>query len=228
MLKPLIHAVPTHIIMGSLGAGKTTLLNALLAQKPVGETWAVLINELGQVDIDSSLIASGSTNHLGGIAVKQVIGGCMCCTSYLPMRVALSRLLAQSRPTRLFVEAIGLGHPAQLIQQLSSSHWAQVLALQAVLTVVNATNLDDQRLLGHDIFQAQLSHADVVIVSHADVMQPADELALQHLLQQDYYQNQPVLQTGCGELLFEQINLPHQVNSERQQTSYITLDHKIY
>ena len=93
---------------------------------------------------------------------------------------------------------------------------------------MNATNLDDQRLLGHDIFQAQLSHADVVIVSHADVMQPADELALQHLLQQDYYQNQPVLQTGCGELLFEQINLPHQVNSERQQTSYITLDHKIY
>lgn len=228
-LNPMIHAIPTHIMMGFLGAGKTTLLNQLLAQKPAHETWAVLMNEAGKVEVSDTLIMSTKRSgnaDVGSIAVKQVIGGCMCCTSYLPMQIALSRLLSQARPSRLFIEATGLGHPTQLIQQLSSAHWATALSLQAVLTVIDATNLHDARLLNHDIFQAQVSNADVIVLSHSDAMQPEDEAALKNLLTQNYYKNQPLLKSEQGNLLFEQINLPHQGTPERQNISYLKLDHQ--
>lgn len=233
-LQPMIHAIPTHIIMGFLGAGKTTLLNQLLAQKPAYETWAVLMNEVGKVEVDGSLITpvvQSENADIGTIVVKTVIGGCMCCTSYLPMQMGLSRLLSQARPSRLFIEATGIGHPAQLIQQLSTSHWATALSLQAVITVINATNLHDLRLLNHDIFQAQITNADLIVLSHSDVMHSEDAVALQNLLKQNYYKNQPLLNSELnsglsaeqGYLLFEQINLPHQARPERQKNSYVKL-----
>ena len=158
----------------------------------------------------------------------------MCCTSYLPMQMELSRLLSQARPSRLFIEATGIGHPAELIRQLSTSHWATALSLQAVLTVINATNLHDARLLNHEIFQAQVANADLIVLSHSDGMQPADDVALQNLLKQSYYKNQPVVNSELNSglsaeqshLLFEQINLPHQARPERQKISDVKLDHQ--
>lgn len=227
ILPPMIHAVPTHIIFGFLGAGKTTLLNQLLAQKPAHETWAVLMNEAGKVEVDEGLLTpvkQSESTHVGRVAIKQLISGCMCCTGQVSMQVALSRLLLQTKPDRLFIEATGLGHPAQLIRQLSRTYWETALSLQAVLTIIDATNLHDARLLNHEIFQAQVSNADLIVLSHGDVMQPKDDIALQNLLKQEYYKHQPVLQADHGNLLFEKINLPHQVKPERQQISYIKID----
>ena len=227
ILPPMIHAIPTHIIFGFLGAGKTTLLNQLLAQKPAHETWAVLMNEAGKVEVDEGFlrpVKPFENTHIGRVAIKQLISGCMCCTGQVSMQVALSRLLLQTKPDRLFIEATGLGHPAQLIRQLSSTYWATALSLQAVLTVIDATNLHDVRLLNHEIFQAQVNNADLIVLSHADVMQPEDDMALHNLLKQEDYKNQPVLQADHGNLLFEKINLPHQVKPEQQQISYVKID----
>ena len=93
----LIHQtqVKTHIISGFLGAGKTTLLQRLLAQKPEGETWAVLMNEFGQIGVDQQLLPQSE-----GYQVKELLGGCLCCTSQLPMQIALSRLIQESKPDR--------------------------------------------------------------------------------------------------------------------------------
>src|SRR5690606_38118178 len=52
----MLNDIPTHLIAGPLGAGKTSLIRALLAQKPAGERWAVLINEFGQVGLDAALL----------------------------------------------------------------------------------------------------------------------------------------------------------------------------
>lgn len=183
----------------------------------------MLINEAGQVEIDASLITPPEHAGSGRIVIQQLIGGCMCCSSYLPMQVALSRLLSQARPDRLFIEVAGLGHPAQLIQQLGHSHWATALSLRAVLTVVNGSSLHDPRLLNHEIFQAQLSNADIVILSHADAMQPVDKQALQQLMQQNFdqqdvdqqdvdqqdHQKQPLIHAVPGKVLLDQIDVPH-------------------
>ncbi|RYY78340.1 MAG: GTP-binding protein [Moraxellaceae bacterium] len=184
MLKPIhqanaIQAVPTHIITGFLGAGKTTLLNGLLAQKPADETWAVLINEFGKIGVDQALI-----RQQDGIAIKEVIGGCLCCTSQLPMQVALSRLLQQTRPDRLFIEPTGLAHADQLIAQLSQTHWQTSLQLQAVVCVISAAMLLDQRYRQHSTLISQLEVSDILVISHAGEMQAAHEQAMQQLIAQ--------------------------------------------
>ena len=126
------HAIPVHIISGFLGAGKTTLLKHLLSQKPEGEVWAVLMNEFGQIGVDQQLLPQDQ-----GYAVKELLGGCLCCSSQMPMQMALSRLLSETQPDRLFIEPTGLGHPAQLLEQLTEPHWQPHLNMRALVTVID-------------------------------------------------------------------------------------------
>ena len=203
MLQPIIQAVPTHIITGFLGAGKTTLLNALLQQKTAGETWAVLMNEFGRIGVDQALISQQD-----GIAIKEVLGGCLCCTSQLPMQVALARLLSSAKPDRLFIEPTGMGHPDQLIEQLSEAHWQKALSLRAVITVVNGCSLQDNRLMAHDIFSAQVQVADLLLVSNSAAMTDTDQQALRQLAARFHKQQAQLHFIEQGQIDFSMVDQP--------------------
>ena len=131
----MLQQIPTHLLAGPLGAGKTSLLRQLLAQRPADETWAVLINEFGQVGIDAALLEDDSDT---GVQLAEIPGGCLCCVNGLPFQVGLGRLLRRARPQRLFIEASGLGHPTALLQQLAAPPWQGVLALQPLVMVLDA------------------------------------------------------------------------------------------
>ena len=133
----MLDSIPTHLIAGPLGAGKTSLIQALLAQKPADERWAVLINEFGQIGLDAALLHRDDT----GVSFAEVAGGCLCCVNGLPFQVGLGRLLRKARPDRLLIEPSGLGHPAQLLGQLRQPPWNQVLALQPSVVVLDAAAL---------------------------------------------------------------------------------------
>lgn len=169
-------AIPVHIISGFLGAGKTTLLKHLLSQKPEHETWAVLMNEFGQIGVDQQLLPQEQ-----GYAVKELLGGCLCCSSQLPMQIALSRLLSESKPDRLFIEPTGLGHPSQLLEQLTEPHWHSHLNMQALVTVVDGSRLHDQAWTQQNLYADQLKAAHIVVISHTDMMSEADQKALEQL-----------------------------------------------
>ena len=98
----MIENIPTNIITGFLGVGKTTAITHLLKNKPEGERWAVLVNEFGEIGIDGSLIA-GNDSEQSGVFIREVPGGCMCCTAGLPMQMALTMLLAKAKPDRLLI-----------------------------------------------------------------------------------------------------------------------------
>ncbi|UTO20387.1 GTP-binding protein [Acinetobacter sp. Z1] len=165
-------AVPTHIISGFLGAGKTTLLQHLLTQKPEHEVWAVLMNEFGQIGVDQQLITQQQ-----GYAVKELLGGCLCCSSQLPMQIALSRLLTESKPDRLFIEPTGLGHPTQLLEQLTEVHWQSSLSMRALVIVIDGSRLHDQSWVQQNLYTDQLKAAQIVVLSHIDCMTEADHQA---------------------------------------------------
>ena len=202
-------AVPTHIISGFLGAGKTTLLKALLAQKPAGETWAVLMNEFGQIGIDQVLLPQQD-----GYAVQELLGGCLCCSSQLPMQIALSRLLSEQNPDRLFIEPTGLGHPAQLLEQLTEPHWQTQIAMRALLTVIDGSRLHDEQWTQQHLYADQIKAAQLIFISHQDVMTAQDQQALQ-LLQQEYQAYAQTWLTGIEQLQLTQIDHPY-VGVQRQ------------
>ena len=163
-----IHApVPTNVITGFLGAGKTTAILSLFRRRPVGERWAVLVNEFGEIGIDASLL--GGADAGDGLFIREVPGGCMCCASGLPMQVALNRLLRDARPDRLLIEPTGLGHPREIIEALQQPEYASALTLQAVITLVDARKIADTRYTGHDIFRQQLEVADRIVANKRDL-----------------------------------------------------------
>lgn len=174
-------AIATHIISGFLGAGKTTLLQHVLAQKPAHEVWAVLMNEFGQIGVDQQLLPNQQD-----IVIHELLGGCLCCSSQLPMQMALMALLKSKKIDRLWIEPTGLGHPAQLLEQLSEPQWQMHLQLRSPITVLDGSRLHDQAWSTQHLYQEQLKAAKIIVVSHQDRMTDADHQALQHL--QAHYQ----------------------------------------
>jgi G3E family GTPase len=160
--------VPLNLVTGFLGAGKTTAIRHLLAHGRQGERWAVLVNEFGKVGIDQAVLDADGAGE--GITIREVPGGCLCCTNHLPLQVALSQLLTRAKPSRVLIEPTGLGHPARVLEALREPHWQQVLQLQATLTLVDARELADPRVLAHETFRAQIEAADVLVFSKDDVL----------------------------------------------------------
>ena len=74
----LISKVPTNIVTGFLGTGKTTTILEILKNKPQHEKWAVLVNEFGDIGIDSSIFINSNVEKPH---IREVVGGCMCCVS---------------------------------------------------------------------------------------------------------------------------------------------------
>ncbi|GAA5218479.1 CobW family GTP-binding protein [Corallincola platygyrae] len=166
-MKIISKPIPTNVITGFLGVGKTSTILSLLAKKPANERWAVLVNEFGEVGIDKSLMASSQSQQ--EIAIKEVPGGCMCCTSGVPMHVALTQLIRQQKPDRLLIEPSGLGHPKEVLQSLTSDLFKGVLELRATVTLVDPRHLDDERYRTHDTYIQQLLVADRVIANKMDL-----------------------------------------------------------
>ncbi len=190
-----IKAIPIHIISGFLGAGKTTVLQHLLSQKPEHEIWAVLMNEFGQIGIDQQLMPQSN-----GFAIQELLGGCLCCSSQLPMQIALSRLISENTIDRPFIEPTGLGHPAQLLEQLTEPHWLQHLSMRSLVTVIDGSRLHDSDWSQQNLYQDQLKAAQVVVISHQDKMTDGDIFALETLKKEyEAYQQKWIL-TSQGNL----------------------------
>ncbi len=195
-----ILAVPTNIITGFLGVGKTTAILNLLRSKPAHERWAVLVNEFGEVGIDGSLF-SGQYDEKQGVFIREVPGGCMCCSADLPMQVALNQLLSRAKPDRLLIEPTGLGHPKEVLQVLSADYYKSILDLQKTLTLVDARNLSDKRYTEHETFNQQIAIADIVIGNKTDLYVSDERSALEAYVKKLASPNTQLQFTSNGKIM---------------------------
>lgn len=159
--------VPTNIITGFLGVGKTTTILNLLKNKPENEKWAVLVNEFGEIGIDGAILTDQ------GALIKEVPGGCMCCTAGVPMSVGINALLRQ-KPDRLIIEPTGLGHPKQVVATLTSDQYQNYVDLKATIALVDPRNLLIEKYTSNQNFNDQLDSADVVVGNKIDLCVVAD------------------------------------------------------
>lgn len=181
--------IAINIIMGFLGVGKTTAILDLLKRKPSSEKWAVLVNEFGEVGIDGailsveSVLASDSTTArdiidpaASDISISEVPGGCLCCVSGIPFQAALATLIAQQKPDRILIEPTGLGHPKNLIRDLTTKDYAQYCDVKAAICLIDPRQLKDPRYQQHETFNDQCYLADVLVANKIDLCSAQDKI----------------------------------------------------
>jgi len=164
-----VRDVPVTVVTGFLGVGKTTAIRRLLAERDDdGPPWAVLVNEFGEVGIDGALLDQGE------VAVTEIPGGCICCTAGMALQTSLVRVLREIRPARLLIEPTGLAHPATILDLLRRPGIREAVAPRATITLVDPRRLDEPRVRESPTFNDQVTVADVLVATKADLCEPQD------------------------------------------------------
>ncbi|MEZ6140751.1 MAG: GTP-binding protein [Zavarzinella sp.] len=156
--------IATNLITGFLGVGKTTTILQLMAQRPENEQWAVIVNEYGDIGIDGAILESAGEQ----IEVREITGGCVCCTSAVYFQFALVQLLEKQRFDRLIIETSGIVHPAQLLKELAKPVFLDRLNLQAVVGIISPHDWLNAEMRSTPLFQEAIAIADVLVLNRAD------------------------------------------------------------
>ncbi len=157
-----------NIIGGFLGVGKTTAINQLLTQRPVNETWAVVVNEFGEIGIDGMLLDAGD-HSTQSLTIHEIPGGCICCTAGFAFQDAVVRLLRRRRPHRLLIEPTGIATLRSIIDTLRQPGLAESVELRTVITLVDPAHWASAPHRGNETYRDQIEAADVLLANRTDL-----------------------------------------------------------
>lgn len=159
--------VPVLLLTGYLGSGKTTLLNKILGNKK-GIKFAVIVNDIGEVNIDAALIEKGGVVGQKDDSLVSLQNGCICCTLKMDLVEQLKEIVDMKRFDYIVIEASGICEPAPIAQTICSipSLGPQyikngILRLDSIVTVVDALRMKDEFANGSDLMKSNLDEEDL-------------------------------------------------------------------
>ena len=159
--------VPVLLLTGYLGSGKTTLLNKILANKK-GIKFAVIVNDIGEVNIDAALIEKGGVVGQKDDSLVSLQNGCICCTLKMDLVEQLTEIVDMKRFDYIVIEASGICEPAPIAQTICSipSLGPQyikngILRLDSIVTVVDALRMKDEFANGSDLMKQDIDEEDL-------------------------------------------------------------------
>ena len=159
--------VPVLLLTGYLGSGKTTLLNKILANKK-GIKFAVIVNDIGEVNIDAAPIEKGGVVGQKDDSLVSLQNGCICCTLKMDLVEQLKEIVDMKRFDYIVIEASGICEPAPIAQTICSipSLGPQyikngILRLDSIVTVVDALRMKDEFANGSDLMKSNLDEEDL-------------------------------------------------------------------
>ena len=158
---------PVLLLTGYLGSGKTTLLNRILANKQ-GIKFAVIVNDIGEVNIDATLIEKGGVVGQKNQDLVALQNGCICCTLKMDLVEQLRDITSQHRFDYIVIEASGICEPEPIAQTICSiptmgPEYIQdgIPVVDSIVTVVDALRMKDEFGSGHNLLRPGLAEDDI-------------------------------------------------------------------
>jgi G3E family GTPase len=155
-------ATPVHIVAGFLGTGKTTAIRHQLASRR-GEKVAVIVNDFGEAGLDEAVLSGEQS-----FAIRNIPGGCVCCTAPEGFVDALGAVLAE-KPDRLIIEPTGLARPQDLVDTIRRSPHRDALALGPLVVLVDPARLGTKSDDEAELIALQAGIADVLVANRTDL-----------------------------------------------------------
>ena len=218
--------IPVTIVTGFLGSGKTTLLRHIL-QHAGGKRIAVIVNEFGELGIDGEILKGcGIGCDENGVETEgqlyELANGCLCCTVQEEFFPVMEKLVERREQIdHVLIETSGLALPKPLVQAFN---WPQIknsFTVDAVVTVVDGPaaasgqfadnpvavdaqrkadpNLDHESPL-HELFEDQLSAADLVILNKTDLLDEARQSAVEAVIREEIPPQVKIVRAHMGQL----------------------------
>ena len=162
-----VKETPVLLLTGYLGSGKTTLVNKILANKK-GIKFAVIVNDIGEVNIDADLIEAGGVVDQKDDSLVALQNGCICCTLKMDLVQQLNEIVSQKNFDYIVIEASGSCEPAPIAQTICA--YPQMYpdlakngkaVLDAIVTVVDARRMCDEFSAGNDLLKKDLQEDDI-------------------------------------------------------------------
>jgi cobalamin biosynthesis protein CobW len=213
--------IPVTVITGFLGSGKTTLIRHLMAN-PQGKRLAVLVNEFGSVGVDGDILKSCADESCPAENIVELANGCICCTvadDFIPTIEALMALPV--RPDHILIETSGLALPKPLLKAFDWPAIRSKITVDGVIALADAeavaagrfapdvAAVDAQRLaddsIDHEtplseVFEDQISCADIVLLSKADLAGKAGLVAARKVIEAEAPRKLPILEMEEGRI----------------------------
>ena len=193
--------IPVLLLTGYLGSGKTTLLNKILANQK-GIKFAVIVNDIGEVNIDAALIEQGGVVGKKDDSLVALQNGCICCTLKMDLVEQLKEIVDMQKFDYIVIEASGICEPAPIAQTICSiptlgPQYVKngVLRLDSIVTVVDALRMKDEFAGGDDLMKdnideedlaslviQQIEFCNISLLNKAAEVEPKDLDKLKHII----------------------------------------------
>lgn len=195
----------TNVILlaGFLGSGKTTLLQNLIQKlKEDNQTYAVVMNEIGDISIDTQLVGNDTP-------VSEILNGCICCSSKEQFDNAIMSMVQQHHPDYLFVECSGVSHPYEVIDSCLNPLMSHLINVKGMITTLDASRwlyLQDHDPMLFRLMYEQVAYANVVVVTKSDQLDPETLLRFNEQRQDLPFEHQHWLWQKDATAVFNQLN----------------------
>jgi G3E family GTPase len=184
--------MPVTIITGFLGSGKTTLLNQILQNKQDLKV-AVLVNEFGDINIDSQLLISVEQDMV------ELSNGCICCTINDSLVDSVYRVLEkEERIDYLVIETTGVADPLPIILTFLGTELRDLTNLDSILTVVDAETFNAEHFNSEAALK-QITYGDIILLNKTDLVTPGKISELENFIH-DVKHGARILHTQYGEV----------------------------